>query len=86
MRDARVKKAIELAHQDLDRFENQAQDSAIRAAIWSVRDMPEVEAVGLRNLAWSMYKDGCTAGEARWFLDTLEARLKAQAEEHGRAR
>jgi len=27
-----------------------------------------------------MYKDGCTVGEARWFLDTLEARLKAQAE------
>lgn len=51
-------------------------------AAYMVRDMPETEAAGLKDLAWSMHKQGNNhPNDAEFLLDKLEEYLDAQPTE-----
>jgi hypothetical protein len=46
-------------------------------AVYMLRDYPEVEEVGLKDLAWAHTKQqDATKSEAIWFVDEVEKRIK----------
>lgn len=49
-------------------------------AVFMVRDLPEVEAAGLKDLAWCLCYE-CTRNDALNFFELLEAALHPAAEQ-----
>lgn len=63
---------IETARRDIALARQQIDDDPMLAA-YIVRDLPETEAAGLSDLAWSMAQTYCTRDEAADLLTKLEA-------------
>jgi hypothetical protein len=62
-----IREAITLARRYVDRDPH--------LAIYILRDLPEVKAAKLLDLAWAFVNDNVYPNEAKWFVDKLEESL-----------
>jgi hypothetical protein len=66
----KIKDAIENARKLLEKTNDYS------LVVYILRDFPEIEAIGLDDLAWAYSKNYCTKSEAESFINTLEKRLE----------
>jgi hypothetical protein len=60
---------------DIKDLKERCKTSDPSLAVYMVRDAPEVEAAGLRDLAWALCS-GCHRNDALGFFEMLEEHLK----------
>jgi hypothetical protein len=64
---------------DIEDLKERCKTSYPSLAVYMVRDTPEVEAAGLRDLAWALCSGSCHKNDALGFFEMLEEHLKGNS-------